>query len=94
MGCLGEGAWQAVKGVSERVGGVVGDSPAVTVATENDETVTERERIQDASHFQAPDDIRPIVASEPGWDLLAEEDDIWQEPSRQTLIHLRRLLKG
>ena len=61
---------------------------------EDNEAVTKKISIEDETYFQAPDDIRLAVADEPGWDLLAEEDQIWQEPSRETMAHLRRLLKG
>jgi hypothetical protein len=92
---LGERAWRVVKGVAESIVRVVGESSVVEVAVRQDvEAVTEGLPLQDETYFQAPEDIRLAVASEPGWDLLAEEDDIWQEPSRRTMIHLRRLLKG
>jgi hypothetical protein len=95
IGCLGERAWKVVGGVAESIGGVAVDTPVVEVAArEDDETVTEKVPLQDVAYFQAPEDIKLAVADESGWDLLAEEDEIWDEPSRQTLIHLRRLLKG
>jgi hypothetical protein len=95
LGCLGGRAWQVVKGVAESIGGVVGDAPVVEVPVRvDDEAVTERVPLQDDTYYRAPEDIELAVTDESGWDLLADEDDIWQEPSRQTMAHLRRLLGG
>ena len=95
LGCLGERAWRVVKGVAESIGWVVRDASVVEVAVREDrEAGTEELPLQDETYYQAPDDITLEVPDEPGWDLLADEDDIWREPSRKIMIHLRRLLKG
>lgn len=95
IGCLGGRAWKVVQGVAESIGEVVEDVPMVEAAEMEDyEAGTEKISIQEQTYFQAPEDIKLAVADESGWDLLADEDDIWQEPSKQTMTHLRRLLGG
>ncbi len=69
------------------------DAPVVTIQLQ-EEVAVEMDPLDDSNHYQSPEDIHIIDARESGWDLLADEDTIWHEPSRETLSILRRLLRG
>jgi len=77
--------------VAEGVRWMAADAPMVTIQPE-EEVAAEMDPLDDSNHYQSPEDIHIIDTREPGWDLLADEDHIWHEPSRQTISTLRRLL--
>ncbi len=93
IGCLGDVSWKAVQGVAQGARPVAADAEVVAMELEEEVTI-EIDPLKDWNHYQSPEDINIIDARESGWDLLADEDTIWHEPSRQTLAILRRLLKG
>ena len=93
IGCLGDVSWKVVQRVAEGVRWMAADAPMVTIQPE-EEVAVEMDPLDDSNHYQSPEDIHIIDTRQPGWDLLADEDHIWHEPSRQTLSILRRLLRG